>query len=177
VNRNAWSAEERAEYDTLCAEAFWYGTSTRERTERYIEMLHGDEQAHRFYAKDCLDDALYRGAAAQLVAWSKSQKTGRIAISHEGQVLSVRRVRGTIVRDAKGKRVHTQSAFDFWSWEQLEAKILEYVANIRAYRIQLGTLFRLLDLRELAPGTNTPDEATKQLGTSVEKFLMDGIAV
>lgn len=61
MNRNAWSPEERVEYDMLCAEALWYGMSTRERTDRYIAMLRDDEQAHRFYAKDCLDDALYRG--------------------------------------------------------------------------------------------------------------------
>lgn len=92
MNRNAWSPEERVEYDMLCAEALWYGMSTRERTDRYIAMLRDDEQAHRFYAKDCLDDALYRGAAAQLTSWRTRQKTGRIAVSHEGKVLSVRRV-------------------------------------------------------------------------------------
>ena len=87
MNRNAWSADERAEYDILCAEAWWYGTSTRERTERYVEMLRDAEQAHRFYAKDCLDDALHRGAAAQLTSWSTRQKAGRIAVSHEGKML------------------------------------------------------------------------------------------
>lgn len=54
--------------------------------------------------------------------------------------------------------------------------MLECAANIRAYRIQLDTLLRLLELRELAPGANIPDEATKQLGISVEEFLMSGTA-
>lgn len=176
MNRNAWSAGERGEYDELCAEAVWSGASTRERTERYIKMLLDAVQAHRFYAKDCMNDALYRGATSQLTSWIKHQKAGHIAVSYEGKVLSVRRVRGTIVRDAEGHPFHTQSLFDFWSWEQLEAKVLECAANIRAYRIQLATLLRLLELRELAPGANTPDEATKQLGISIEEFLMGGTA-
>jgi hypothetical protein len=37
-------------------------------------------------------------------------------------------------------------------------------------------LLRLLELRDLAPGTNRPDEATKQLGISIEEFLMGGTA-
>jgi hypothetical protein len=176
MHRNAWPPEERAEYDLLCAEAWWYGRCTRERTERYLEMLRDAEQAQRFFAKDCLDDALHRGGAAQLTAWSNGQKAGRIAVSYEGKVLPVRRIRGTIVRDDNGNPVHTQSQFDLWSWEQLEAKVQVYLANIRAYRVQLDTVLRLLELRELVPGANTPDEATNKLGISVEEFLIGGTA-
>jgi len=176
VNRNSWSTDERVEYDMLCDEAWRYSTSTRERTDRYIEMLRDAEQARRFYAKDCLDDALHRGGAAQLNAWSTCQKMGRIAVSYEGKVLSARQIRGTIVRDDNGNPMHSQGIFDYFTWEQLEAKALEYATNIRAYKFNLDTVSRLLELRELAPDANTPDEATIQLGISVEEFLMGGTA-
>jgi hypothetical protein len=172
VKRNSWSTDERVEYDILCDEAWSYSTSTRERTERFIEMLRDADQAHRFYATDCLDDALHWGAAAQLNAWKTRQKIGRIAVSYEGKVLNARRIRGTIVRDDDGNPMHTQCLFDYFTWEQLEAKALEYATNIRAYKVNLDTVSHLLELRDLAPGTNTPDEATKQLGVSVEEFLM-----
>lgn len=176
MNRNSWSTNERVEYDMLCDEAWRYGTSTRERTERYIEMLRDAEQAHRFYAKDCLDDALHRGATAQLNAWSTRQKFGRIAVSYEGKVLPARRIRGTVVRDDNGNPIHTQGIFDYFTWEQLEAKKREYATNICAYEFNLDTVSRLLGLRDLVPGAKTPDEATKQLGISVEEFLMGGTA-
>lgn len=160
----------------LCDEAWQHSTSTRDRTERFIEMLRDAEQAHRFYAKDCLDDALRRGAAAQLNSWHNRQKIGRIAISYEGKVMSARRIRGTIVRDDDGNQMHTQGLFDYFTWDQLETKAREYFTNIRAYKVNLDTVLRLLGLRELAPGAKDPHEATKQLGISIEEFLMEDTA-
>lgn len=160
----------------LCDEAWRYSRSTRERTERFVQMLRDAEQAHRFYASDCLDEFLHRGAAAQLASWHTRRKTGHIPISYEGKVLSARRIRGTIVRDDNGNPIHTQALFDYFTWEQLEAKALEYSTNIRAYKVNFDTVSRLLELRELAPGAKDPYEATKQLGISVEEFLMIGTA-
>lgn len=176
MNRNAWSDDDRAEYDTLCDEAWRYGATTSERTDRYLQLLYGAEQAQRFYAQDCLHDAVRIGGASQLKSWRVQQKKGRIPVSYEGKVLSTRRVIGSVIVDDEGNPLHTQRIFDYLTWEQLEAKAQEYAANIRAYKLNLYTVMRLIELRDLAPGAGTPAEAVEQLGTTIEEFLGGDVA-
>lgn len=171
MNRNAWSAEERVEYDVLCNEAWYCSRFTGPRTERYVELLRDAEQAWRYFAMDCLDNAVYRGAAAQLKAWRCRQRKGRIAVSYEGKVLATRRVIGSVIIDDDGTPMHTQGLFDYLTWEQLEVKAQEYVGNIRAFKLNLYAVLRLLELRDLAPGAHTPAEAAQRLGTTIEQFL------
>lgn len=176
MNRNAWSDDDRVDYDALCDEAWRYGASTAERTDHYIKRLNDAEQAHRYFAMDCLHDAVRTGASAQLKSWRVQQRKGTIPVSYEGKVLSTRRVIGSVIVDDEGNPLHTQRIFDYLTWEQLEAKAQEYAANIRAYKLNLYTVMRLIELRDLAPGAGTPAEAVEQLGTTIEEFLGGDVA-
>lgn len=171
MNRNAWSDDERVEYDLLCDVAWHYSRKSGERNARYIELLRDAEQAQRYFAKDCLDDAVHIGAASHLKSWRARQQRGRIPVSYEGKILSARRVIGTTEINEDGDAAYTQELFDFFTWEQLEAKAQEYVRNIRAYRFDLDVVLRLLELRDLVPEAGTPAEAVEHLGTTIEEFL------
>ncbi len=172
MNRNAWTEEDRAQYELICQQAWAISRSQAERTDEFLRLMRDAEQAHRFFAVDSMHTAMRTGAAAQLKSWSDRQRTGRIPVRYDGRVISQRRTLGTTYVDSEGNAVPTQGLFDFWTREQLEAKAADYAANIRAYRVNLSTIMRLLDLLDGAPGALTPAEAALRLGTTVEDVLV-----
>lgn len=169
MNTAAWSPEERAAYDRICAEAWDVDESTAERTEAFLSLINDARQAHQFFAGDVLDEALRRGAASLLKSWHKARR--RVPVSFEGEVLSKPRVIGTTVVSDDGSVIHAQTLFDLWTWEQLEAKAREYAQNIKAFRANLHIVVRLLELRERAPEATNPAQACERLGTTVEQWL------
>lgn len=171
MNRNAWTADDRAEHDLICYEAWHRSTAQNVRTDAYLALLQDAEQAHRYFAMDCLNTATRTGAANQLKAWNNRQRPNVVAVSYKGDELSKRRSIGSSLVDEEGNRLPTQTLFDYMTREQLEQKANEYATNIRAYRSNLHVIVRLLDLMDEAPGAATPADAASTLGTSLEDYL------
>lgn len=166
-----WSPEECEAYDALCAEAWASSETTRGRTEAYLAMVDDAVQAHEFFARDVEADFRQRGASAQLKAWRKRQQT--VVVSYEGKLLTKPRTIGTRRTDADGRTYATQELFDFNTWDEIEAKVREYIKQAQAYSVNIAIGTRLLELRDAAPGAATPAEAVVQLGTTIEAWLGD----
>lgn len=169
MSRQSWSPEEKDEYEALCREAWESSESTKARTDEFLRLLHDAEQARRLFAIDTLRDIEAIGAASLLKRWNKS--SNRVAVAYDGRVLSKPRTVGTTRADDSGNRYAVQALFDYMSFDEIEAKVSEYLRQVSAYRenIYLGT--RLLELRDQAPGALTPAEACARLGTTVEAYL------
>jgi hypothetical protein len=173
MNRNAWSDEDKAEHDLICHESVQISPSTAGRTEAYLSRLRDAEQSHRYFALDCLQAAVHDGAAKQLKAWQDRQRQGRIAVRFDGKDISKRRIIGATAVDDEGNSFATQTLFDFMTREQLQEKVREYAINIEAFKTNLYTAVRLLELMDHAPGAATPAEAARVLGTSLEDYLTE----
>lgn len=65
--RKRWGTAEVAEYEDAVRDAL-LARHTDERTRRFIDAIHDAIQAHRPWAREVLDDMIYRGAASVLRA-------------------------------------------------------------------------------------------------------------
>ena len=169
--RRTWPEDERDEYEVACNEAWDSAKSTRERGERFRELVEDGVQAHRLWASDLLQEFVQRGAEAELKSW-RNRTRRVVAVAHDGRLLNLPRVIGVKVRsEDDGTAFHQQELYDFLPFEQLEEKAKEYLSQARAYQDRLYVLTLLLELRELVPGATTPDEAARSLGTTVDAWL------
>lgn len=169
MNRT-WSQQDRDEYETACSEAWDSAESTRERSQHFLGVTEGAAQAQRPWASSLLDDFMETGAAAELKRWRK--RTQRVvAVAFDGRLLNRPRVVGVVRLAEDGARVSDQMLYDFLTWEQIEEVRTGHLRQISAYRDNVYIESLLLELRDLAPGTATPDEAARSLGTTVDAWL------
>lgn len=168
--RRTWPEDERGEYEVACNDAWDSAKSTRERGERFRELVDDGVQAHRLWANDLLQEFLQRGAEAELKSW-RNRTRRVVAVAHDGRILDLPRVIGVKVPSEDGAAYHQQELYDFLPFEQLEEKAKEYLSQARAYQDRLYVLTLLLELRDLAPGASTPQEAAERLGTTVDAWL------
>lgn len=73
--------------------------------------------------------------------------------------------------DEYGRVYVTSKASDQLTWTQLEEERAHLLAAAVAYRDNVYIESLLLELRELATGTATPDEAARSIGTTVDAWL------
>lgn len=172
MNRNAWSADGRAEHDLIVEEAWRSSSAQADRADTYLSLLRDGEQAQRFFATDCLHDALLRGVQGQLKReWRRIQNGAKLPVSYEGTRVDTDRVLGVVTRDGGGRPVRTQTLFDYCTRDQIEGKIREFAGNVKAYKAKLKAALRAIDLLDRVPEATTPAEAATALGTTVEAFL------
>jgi hypothetical protein len=75
-------------------------------------------------------------------------------------------------RDATtGAAAWEQCEFVLWTWDELEAKLPEYVITGHAVERDIALIRRLLELQAKAPGAATPKQACDQLGIDVYEFV------
>jgi hypothetical protein len=122
------------------------------------------------WARDLLVQFVQTGAQTELKRWRKANQR-MVAVAPDGRLLSLPRVVGVRIPDEAGVAVHQQHIFDLLTWDQIEQKINEYLRQVSAYRDDIFLATVLLELRELAPGASTPQEAASRLGTTVDAWL------
>ena len=165
-----WSPQDREEYEVACTEAWDCAEGTQERALHFLRVVQDAAQAHRPWALCLLDEFLETGAAGELKRWRK--RTQRVvAIAHDGRVIDRPRVVGVMRRDDGGGASFTQESLFELTWQELEQVRSRDLSQISAYRDNLHVVSRLLELRELAPGAATPDDAARSLGTTVDAWL------
>jgi hypothetical protein len=169
MKMNNWSPEERQEFAAICARAWAAATTSAGRRTEFIKLIAQARAAGKFFASDIQTEASNRGHEAILKSWHKAHN--RIPVSYGGTVLIKPRMVGTKVLTSTGQIVDTQSLFDYLTWEQLEAKAVEYRLNIAAFKADLYTVEKLLDLRNKVPYAANPAAACAVLGTTVEDYL------
>lgn len=165
-----WPPEDRDEYEVACTEAWDGAEGTRDRGDRFLQIVRDAAQAHRTWAVDLLAQFLENGAQAELKHWRKATRKV-VAVAQDGRILSRPRVVGVVRRDEEGKPFHQQEAFDFMTFDEIEDKAKEFLRQVTAYQDNIFVATLLLELRDLAPGTCTPDEAARHLGTTVDAWL------
>lgn len=163
-----WDDDSHAEYNLLLQESWDAGRSTSDRTDRFMKGLLDAEQAHRPWAVEVLAQCARAGAQSMLKRDWKSNNS--VLVSHDGKVVSKPRVIGINVKSAEGKMFAQQTFFDVMTVQQLHEKRSEYLTQIRAYDSNMATIDKLLALCE-AGQADSPEEAARNLGTTVETWL------
>lgn len=169
MNRNAWGAEEKAEYDALIAEVVAATNKTSDRLNLFERKLDDAVQAHRPWAREVERHCVRNGLAKEIKAY---QDRNRALVSHNGEVLNVPKVQSTLVRDEEsGEVFYQRELIELWSWDQILDKRAEALRAKRGYTEKVAHYDKLLALRDLCPDSNTPAGAAKALGLNLDEFL------
>lgn len=168
MNRNAWGSDEREEYEAMMALVVASSKNTRDRTKLIAKLLNDAVQAHRPWARDVEYQAIRTGLAKEIKAY---QDRTRALVSHDGQVLNLPSIQSRRIQSVDGEIYFQRELIEVWSWEQIEAKRTEALVGQHAYTSKIAHYDALLALRDMAPGAKTPDEAVRQLGTTVDQWL------
>lgn len=176
MNKNAWSDDERAEFDALVDEALGR-PAMADRVDVFLAGLDAaGEQARRYWAADCLNDMRRRGAE-KILKHEQEVRRPRVPVADNGSVLGrAPREFGRTVRDVDGKVSHQRELFDFLTWDELRDRRDQFAKNARALQVDMFTVDKLLALEQRADAAATPDEACRILGTTVEAYLADEVA-
>lgn len=168
TNRNAWKHEEREQYDALLAEVIAETTRTHDRINHFERLLADAVQAHEPWAREVERACVRSGLAKEIKAY---QDRNRAMVSHNGQVLNLPRVQGTVARDEDGVVYHQRELIELWTWQQIADKRVEALKGRRTYNAKIAHYDRLLALRDMCPDSATPAEAAESLGLSLDEFL------
>lgn len=162
--------EARKEYEALMAEVVSEAESTGDRARLMAEKIHDAVQAHRTWAMTAQYSAEIDGYAAAIKTYLK--RTRVIVLIDEGsrQVAKPRTI-GAKKRGKAGEVVDLQLPMEALTFDQLREKRREYLIQKKAYTDNIAVTDRLLALEEMAPGCNTPAEAAKALGTTLDDYL------
>lgn len=167
-HRNAWSEEDREEFEALCEEAWASSTSQSERTTAFVAGLLDAQQAHRGWATDEINRCVHSGALGVLKRWNKSKAS--VMLTHDGRVYAKPKTVGITRMDDTGAVYSEQTLFEWLTLEELRVKAREAVINQRSWGANAALYYSLIALCEKA-GAETPHQAAKTLGITIEQWL------
>lgn len=170
LDRRTWPPEDHDDYEVACADAWDCSGSTVGRGQRFSALVRTAADAGALWARDLLKTWVQRGAEGEVKNW-KRRTTPTYAVAYNGRLVNRYAVGGVKRRTEDGEQFHAQTLFELMTWDQLENKIREYVAQISAYKADIALIAVLLKLRDAAPETATPHEAAKALGTTVREWI------
>jgi hypothetical protein len=170
MNKNAWSENDRADFDVLVSDALAEPV-VASRVDVFLAGLDRAVKAKRYWALDCRNDMRRRGAEKVLTN-EQALRTPRVPVTQNGVILGkAPRELGRKIRDEEGKQIHARALFDFLTWDELREKRAEFARSARAAMVDRFTVEKLLSLEEKVPGAKSPADACRLLGTTVEEFL------
>jgi hypothetical protein len=168
VNRNAWSAEERDEFDETLALVVGSADPTGERVDRMEQLVAGAVQAHRTWAVDVEREARRIGFASLIKAYLK--RTRVVFLNREAMV-DKPRVVGFKRTSTDGVVYDVQALLETATFDELRAKRREAIRTMRSYRDSIALFDALLTLAEIYPDAATVAEALVAHGMSLDDFL------
>lgn len=160
--------DERREFDALMLEVVSEAEGTGERTHLMAAKIDDAVQAQRTWAVEVQRTAQYDGYSNAIKAYLKRT---RVVINIADREVSKPRTIGTKRKDQAGTVVDLQLPLEVLTFDQIRDKRVEYVRQARAYTDNIAVTDRLLALQDMAPGANTPGEATKALGITLDEYL------
>jgi hypothetical protein len=167
INRNAWSAQEKDEYEDLLADICNASNDTSERLDLFEDRLTDAVQAHRQWALDVARACRRAGLGKEI---SRFEDRNRALVSFDGEVLSVPRTQSRKVKVA-GEVTYQRELIVVWTWDEISEKRAEVIKAARAYTVKVQQYDRLLALRILAPAAGSPVEAADALGLDLDEYL------
>jgi hypothetical protein len=168
IDRNAWSPEEREEYEALLAEIVEATKDTTDRLDLFEHKLLDAVQAHRPWASE-VERACRRFGMGKEIA--RFEARNRALVSHDGRVLSLPAVQARKSVSASGEVSFQRELIQLWTWDEITAKRTEALKAQRTYSDKVAHYDRLLALKVLAPDSTTPSDAADQLGLDIDEFL------
>lgn len=167
IDRNAWSPEERDEYEELLAEVVNASNDTTERLDLLETKLADAQQAHRPWAFSVARQCQRFGLGKEI---TRFQDRNRALVSFDGRLLSMPSVQSRRV-EVDGVATYQRELIVLWTWEELRSKRREAIRSSETYTAKVNHYDRLLALAEKAPGTATPAEAADVLGLDLDEYL------
>lgn len=158
----------RQEYETLLNEVIAQAESTGDRARLMQAKIEDAIQAQRDWAKAVERAAALDGYSQAIKTWLKRT---RVVVNINDREISKPRTIGTKRQDEDGQVVDLQLPFEILTFDQIRRKRREYLTSLNAYTDNLAVADRLLALAEMAPGSNTPAEAAKTLGITIDAYL------
>lgn len=168
MNKSSWSPEEREDYEALLDSIVSQHSTTHSRGVAFVDALHSALSQKLMWARDVQREAELQFGENECKDYVKRN---RVAVTYQGKVINKPRAIGVQRVQSSGKAAFEQALFDFFTWDELEAKAAEYLKAIAANKQNLHVVVRLLELREAVPGAINPVQACSTLGTTVEEWL------
>lgn len=162
-----WNDDDRDEWDAALREAFESSDRSGERVDRLVALVSDGIQAQRVWANIAWEESARIGLGVLLTGFIKRT---RVLVSHNGSRHNKPRSAGVRRQDDEGGVYFTQAFWDVVTLDELRAKRHEYMAQIRAYNVNVATVDKLIALCE-AGNSATPSAAAKALGTTVDEWL------
>lgn len=176
MNKNAWSADDVAEFELLVSTALAEPT-VPSRRDIFTDGLDKAAKAKKFWARDILATIRDEGADRILKAEHELRRPRIRVRSADGRLLGrAPRVLGVSRRADDGRAVQQRGLFEDFTWEELRGKRAEFDAIEIGYARLVTMVDRLLELEERVPTAATPAKACEALGTTVEKYLGEAAA-
>lgn len=168
IDRAAWTAEERDEYEDLIAEVVNATTDSSERLDLFDAKLLDAVLAQRPWATDVARASRRYGLAKEI---ARFEARNRALVSHDGKLLSLPAVQARKVTTSAGEVTYQRELITVWTWDQIRAKRVEVLTAQSTYSAKLSHYDRLLALRDKAPDTASPAEAAAALGVDLDEWL------
>lgn len=165
--RGSWGSDERVEYAEMM-ELVVACKNTTERLNLMGRLVNDAIQAQRPWARDLERAAVRAGFAKEIKSY---QDRNRALVSHDGQLLNLPSVQDRRVTTPTGEIYHQRELIEVFPWKDIEAKRTEAMKGQSTYDAKIAHYDALLSLRDMAPGSRTPEEAARMLGTTVDQWL------
>lgn len=166
--RATWGSDERAEYVALMEAVIAASKNTHDRVDVFERLLNDAVQAHRPWARDLERLAVRDGLRREIKAHTDRE---RALVSHDGQVLNLPSVQARRLTAPTGEIYYQRELIQKFTWEEIEAKRREAMQGRRTYSDKIAHYDALLALRDMAPESTSPEDAAKQLETTVDQWL------
>lgn len=183
MNQNAWSDDDRNEYELLIDKALSASSSVPVRVAIFLDGLETALEARKLWARDVHADFLNEGANRLLKA-EQEKRRARFLVSHHGELIGkMPHVAGARRRSPVGRLEYQRVLIEAFTWDELRARRNEYAAQAKALDVNVKGVDRLLELEQLVPDAANPEEACAAMGITVRDWLAaagippDGMAV
>lgn len=163
--------DEREDYLSLVDEACGDDPrpNTTEAAPRLRDLLLAAEQAGRPWASLVLDDAQLAGLVTQ--CRDRLQRRERAIVAFDGEMISKPARRSVRARRDTGETFSQQTLFRDATRQEISEMLEREQRQVRASQVTITLLRKLLELLDAVAGANTPGDAAKKLGVSVEEWL------
>jgi hypothetical protein len=178
VNQDAWSPEEKAEWEAALELAV---TTTEDDTRtqmansaRAADMLArivaDAVQAHRPWAFDVQRTALHDGLNKMVKEWRK--KIRIVGADDDEKTVDRPGVIGVVRAGEDGEKWVQQVLIQTATFDELRAKRKEYAKQVAAFKDNIFIVDKLLRLQAMCPVAATPQEACDLLGIDLGEYMV-----
>lgn len=172
-NKLSWNDEWVREATETLEEVLRRATSSPARNYVFGQLLNDAVQAHRPWALDVQREATQRGLGSILRSYTQS-RGGTLPFKHGGELHLKSAIVGIERTGDNGETWIQQELLARATFREIAANRARDLKIRKAYSVRVAMEDRLLALEEMAPGTETPDEACAQLGISLDDYLGGG---